>query len=946
MTVANVNVTKVLLKRGNTAQNNAYTGVNGEITIDTQAATLRIHNGTTLGGTVINAAGIAGAYSNTNTAAYLESQSITSANIGSSQTFANANAAVQATAISSLNANIGAYQTYSNANAATQTTAIDTINFNIGSYQTWANNRIQTLDANLGSAATNIAGLLSNAAIQQSLLDTLTGNAATQSTVLDTLTANAATQSNTLTTLLSNAIAQQTSLVDLVANAVVQAQAIANVTGTYSNTNVSAYLTSVAGNILPAANVTYSLGDATHQWKDLWVSNNTIYIGNTPIRVDGSTLLVNGAPVNSNTARSITQVIDSNATVNTSESITTNNSYDSPDDFVADIIPTGFDYVFPGLSQRNDTEIEVNLFVESFEALYTYLLALTVGRTAIATYSTVSGNQTYTSTVSQTFSAIGQFDPGTGWGRVSGRILGTVPVGYTGLVGINFPVYSTQSHTWQFGTDGNLILPDNTFAVKYANGNLVSLGGGAYGNANVATYLTRGNVTLGNVTIQDEYDQQWRFSNGALIWPAGDGTPTGPYIDGSTLMTVYPENDGEFRIQTYSTTADESRQWKFTSDANLIVPDDATIWSDVDLRLYAEAGNIALGNQNGTWMFGNDGRFTAPGDVYGQYFTVRGGGFSGDEIGSLGYGGNIIELYGTNGVRISTVGEGGPLWQFNTEGNLTLPGNLILPSLGKIDHATGTSQLLLSENGFRFESNVGTASTYIEGLQDALFLLGGPNGTVVGAGPSTWSFSSEGNLSLPTAGNIVNGGNVWTFSSGGNLTLPGTDNPSSRAGTILNVKGIVGTTASSGANISGFSFISAATIRAGSYQYSNGVSILDDISSNTAGYAIGYRDIPQVAFTGNATLAASDAGKHYYSTLSTANVLTIPNNASVSWNTGTAITVVNRGTGNISVAPGSDVSLYLAGNSTSAARTLTTYGMATLLNVAANVWMINGTGVV
>jgi len=39
------------------------------------------------------------------------------------------------------------------------------------------------------------------------------------------------------------------------------------------------------------------------------------------------------------------------------------------------------------------------------------------------------------------------------------------------------------------------------------------------------------------------------------------------------------------------------------------------------------------------------------------------------------------------------------------------------------------------------------------------------------------------------------------------------------------------------------------------------------------------------------------------------------------------------------------VSLYLAGNSTPANRTVTTYGMATLLNVAANVWMINGTGV-
>jgi hypothetical protein len=115
--------------------------------------------------------------------------------------------------------------------------------------------------------------------------------------VLDTLTANAATQATTLTTLLSNAVAQQTSLIDLVANAATQAQAIANVTGTYSNTNVAAYLGAFDGNILPSANVTYSLGDATHQWKDLWVSNNTIYIGNTPVRVHNGTLLVNDTAI-------------------------------------------------------------------------------------------------------------------------------------------------------------------------------------------------------------------------------------------------------------------------------------------------------------------------------------------------------------------------------------------------------------------------------------------------------------------------------------------------------------------------------------------------------------------------------------------------------------------------------------------------------------------------
>ncbi len=111
MTTANVNVTKVLLKRGNTVQNNNYTGVSGELTIDTQLKTLRVHDGVTAGGNAITALGAIGSYSNTNTAAYLASQSITSANIGAFQTYANANAATQTTEINSIRPNMTAANT-------------------------------------------------------------------------------------------------------------------------------------------------------------------------------------------------------------------------------------------------------------------------------------------------------------------------------------------------------------------------------------------------------------------------------------------------------------------------------------------------------------------------------------------------------------------------------------------------------------------------------------------------------------------------------------------------------------------------------------------------------------------------------------------------------------------------------------------------------------------
>jgi hypothetical protein len=90
---------------------------------------------------------------------------------------------------------------------------------------------------------------------------------------------------------------------------------LVSVTGTlYDDLTVSGNITS--GNIIPGANVTYSLGSATNQWKDLWVSNNTIYIGNTPITVSGGSLLTNGAAISgtySNT--NVAAYLPSNGTI-------------------------------------------------------------------------------------------------------------------------------------------------------------------------------------------------------------------------------------------------------------------------------------------------------------------------------------------------------------------------------------------------------------------------------------------------------------------------------------------------------------------------------------------------------------------------------------------------------------------------------------------------------
>ena len=102
--------------------------------------------------------------------------------------------------------------------------------------------------------------------------------------------------------------------------------------------------------------------------------------------------------------------------------------------------------------------------------------------------------------------------------------------------------------------------------------------------------------------------------------------------------------------------------------------------------------------------------------------------------------------------------------------------------------------------------------------------------------------------------------------------------------------------------------------------------------------------MPQVT-AGNVTLALSDSGKHYYQSSGATTTLTIPSNANVAFPVGTVITIVNQNTANIAIAKQSAANLYLAGNSTNTTRTVTTYGVASLVKVATDTWFINGSGV-
>ena len=78
---------------------------------------------------------------------------------------------------------------------------------------------------------------------------------------------------------------------------------VSNITGTLTTVQANLdqlgtyILGNAGGNIIPLASNTYSIGNSTTWWKDLWLSANTLYIGGVPIGTAGGELTFGGNAV-------------------------------------------------------------------------------------------------------------------------------------------------------------------------------------------------------------------------------------------------------------------------------------------------------------------------------------------------------------------------------------------------------------------------------------------------------------------------------------------------------------------------------------------------------------------------------------------------------------------------------------------------------------------------
>ena len=105
-----------------------------------------------------------------------------------------------------------------------------------------------------------------------------------------------------------------------------------------------------------------------------------------------------------------------------------------------------------------------------------------------------------------------------------------------------------------------------------------------------------------------------------------------------------------------------------------------------------------------------------------------------------------------------------------------------------------------------------------------------------------------------------------------------------------------------------------------------------------------YANLPQNSKSADYTLVLGDAQKHiiHPSSDATPRTFTIPANASVAYDVGTAVTFINQdGAGALTIAITSDT-MRMAGLGSTGSRTLAANGIATAIKVASTEWIISG----
>ena len=262
------------------------------------------------------------------------------------------------------------------------------------------------------------------------------------------------------------------------------------------------------------------------------------------------------------------------------------------------------------------------------------------------------------------------------WGGASGN--GQINEGSVNI--------QTGGKTWTYDASGNLTLPSNTFAVNYANGTQVSIGGS--GNTGNVTFSDQVVVGTGDIyggsglflapgTNSVANLQYLRVRGGDYPTHIHFDTGNNQYYDqyfGADSKFVKLEANGNIVINA-DDYAGNGAFWTFGADGNLKLP-------GVLLAQASDNGSIVFSN-NGVDNNGSlkvDAGFNMTINANSNFYVKQN---SSDRLAITN---TNTDLMASSNVNIHANKAGlESVWTFGVTGNLTIPGDINLPLVAKLN---------------------------------------------------------------------------------------------------------------------------------------------------------------------------------------------------------------------------------------------------------------------
>lgn len=436
----------------------------------------------------------------------------------------------------------------------------------------------------------------------------------------------------------------------------------------------------VAGNVIPTGNNTQSLGSATRQWNDLYLSNATIFMNSVPISLNSSNVMtVNGSNVVTATAGGN---IDVNNIVSSSN--------------IA--IDTSAEKVTVSVNLSNWVFDETGVLTAPGEIE-------TVGNISAGYFlgngSQLTGINTLTSSISN----------------------GTSNVNIAAANG-NITINATGGNTWTFDNTGNLALPNNG-SINFAAGGIVQAADEDFtilvqdaDDDGFSVYL---NVDDGAGTLLSQYQQQrdqyelgfpdagvyYQFNdNGTVVLPANAGVWSDALsnvsiiarsVTDSSFVELMSQDNSDIKRSNVTVTRDNvtvttssgAYNWTFDVNGDLIVPGGNTV-----IYTANAVGNVAGNSISITGGAADQTDYYA---TPGGNINITGGLGAFNDGGGGGQGGSINITAGASADPAGVAGNinitaGSGTMVFDYGGNLTVSGSILTDNIRTIEGAVHVGQ--------------------------------------------------------------------------------------------------------------------------------------------------------------------------------------------------------------------------------------------------------------